>query len=130
MEISAVSSKAYTSAAVSVDDEEKVREIREQNADEKTKEYGVATKENKEKDAAEFNTSEFNEADIEDKVSNYLKNIMFTTNLTDESKTALQNYLNTFDVAQFIKNYGPFTSTAEISAALYQATRNMIKQQE
>lgn len=55
---------------------------------------------------------------------------MFTTNLTDKSSAALQNYLNTFDVAKFIKNYGPFTSTAEISSAMYAAVGSLIKQQE
>ena len=55
---------------------------------------------------------------------------MFTYNLTDESAAALQNYLNTFDVARFIKDYGPFTSTSEISAAMYAAVGSLIKQQE
>ena len=73
---------------------------------------------------------DYDEDDVEEKATNYLKNIMFVTNLTDESSAALQNYLNTFDVADFIKKYGPFSSTAEISAAMYAAVGSMIKQQE
>ena len=36
----------------------------------------------------------------------------------------------TFDAARFIKMYGPFTSTAEISAAMYAVTSHMIKYQQ
>ena len=104
MEISGVSSKAYTSAAASLEEEDELKETQE--------------------------SSEYDEDDVEEKATNYLKNIMFTTNLTDKSAAALQNYLNTFDVAQFIKTYGPFTSTSEISAAMYVATSGMIKQQQ
>lgn len=130
MEISGVSSKAYTSAAASVEEEEELQEQQEEKAAEEAKEYGVAAKEKQEKDVAQFATSEYDEADVEEKATNYLKNIMFTTKLTDKSSAALQNYLNTFDVAQFIKTYGPFTSTSEISAAMYAATSGLIKQQQ
>ena len=37
---------------------------------------------------------------------------------------------NSIDVAKFIKSYGPFTTTAEISAALYAVTSGMVKRQE
>ena len=97
---------------------------------EEAKEYGVAAKEKQEKDVTQFSSSDYDEDDVEEKATNYLKNIMFTTNLTDKSSAALQNYLNTFDVAKFIKNYGPFTSTAEISSAMYAAVGSLIKQQE
>lgn len=130
MEISGVSSKAYTSAAASLEEEDELKETQEENATDEAKEYGVSTKETEEKDTTQFSSSEYDEDDVEEKATNYLKNIMFTTNLTDKSVAALQNYLNTFDVAQFIKTYGPFTSTSEISAAMYAATSGMIKQQQ
>lgn len=130
MDISGVSSKAYTSAAASLEEEDELKETQEENATEEAKEYGVATKETKEKDMTQFSVSEYDEDDVEEKAINYLKNIMFTTKLTDKSAAALQNYLNTFDVAQFIKTYGPFTSTSEISAAMYAVTSGMIKQQQ
>lgn len=130
MEISGVSSTAYTSAAASVEEEDELQEEQEEKATEESKEYGVSTKEAEEKDTTQFSSSEYDEDDVEEKATNYLKNILFTTNLTDKSAAALQNYLNTFDVAQFIKTYGPFTSTSEISAAMYAATSGMIKQQQ
>lgn len=129
MEISGVSS-AYTSAASAVEEEDKVQEEQEEQATEETKEYGVTAKEKEENDVTQFSSSDYDEDDVEEKATNYLKNIMFVTNLTDESSAALQNYLNTFDVADFIKKYGPFSSTAEISAAMYAAVGSMIKQQE
>jgi hypothetical protein len=130
MEIFGVTSKAYTSAAAAAEDEEKLQEGQEEKATEEAKEYGVSAKEKQEKDIAQFATSVYDETDVEDKAVNYLKNIMFTTNLTDESSAALQNYLNTFDVAKFIKNYGPFNSSAEISAAMYAVTAGLVKQQD
>lgn len=130
MEIFGVTSKAYTSAAAAAEEEDELQETQEENAAEEAKEYGVAAKEKQEKDVTQFSSSDYDEDDVEEKATNYLKNIMFTTNLTDESSAALHNYLNTFDVAKFIKNYGPFNSSAEISAAMYAATSGMIKQQQ
>lgn len=130
MEIFGVTSKAYTSAAAAAEDEEKLQEGQEEKATEEAKEYGVSAKEKQEKDVTQFSSSDYDEDDVEEKATNYLKNIMFTINLTDESSAALHNYLNTFDVAKFIKNYGPFNSSAEISAAMYAATSGMIKQQQ
>ena len=130
MEISGVSSKAYTSAAASLEEEDELKETQEENATDEAKEYGVSTKEAEEKDTTQFSSSEYDEDDVEEKATNYLKNIMFTTNLTDKSAAALQNYLNTFDVAQFIKTYGPFASTSYVSAAFKASTSGMIKQQQ
>ena len=126
MEITGVSSKAYTSAAAAVEDDEKLQKEQE----EQTKEYGVSGAEKDEKDTTEFSSSSYDEADVQEKAENYLKNILFVGNLTDVSSAALQNYLNTFDVAKFIKSYGPFSSTSEITAAMYAATSGMIKYQE
>ena len=126
MEISGVSSKAYTSAAQGVEEDEELEETEE----EKAKEYGVSAKEKEEKDVTEFSSSDYSNTDVEAKAQNYLKNILFIGNLTDESKAALTQYLNTFDVAKFIRNYGPFASTSEISAAMYAATAGMVKHPE
>ena len=126
MDITGVSSKAYTSAAQGAEEEEKSEETQEQE----TKEYGVSKKKIEEKDVTEFSSSDYYESDIEEKAQNYLKNILFIGNLTEESQTAISRYMNTFDVAKFIKSYGPFSSTAEISAAMYAATAGMIKHPE
>ena len=126
MEITGVSSKAYTSAAQGAEEEEKLEEIEEQE----TKEYGVSKKKTEDKDVTEFSSSDYDESDVEEKAQNYLKNILFIGNLTEESQTAISRYMNTFDVAKFIKSYGPFSSTAEISAAMYAATAGMIKHPE
>ncbi len=123
MEISGVSSKAYTSAAQGVEEDEELEETQEEQA----KEYGVSAKEKEEKDVTEFSSSDYSNTDVEEKAQNYLKNILFVGNLTDESKSALTQYMNTFDVAKFIRNYGPFSSTSEISAAMYAATAGMVK---
>ena len=128
MEITGVS--AYTSASAAVEEEDKLQEKQEKQANEEAKEYGVTAKEKEQKDVTQFASSEYDEDDVEEKATNNLKNIMFVTNLTDESSAALQNYLNTFDVANFIKKYGPFSSTAEISAAMYAAVGSLIKQQQ
>lgn len=126
MEITGVNTKAYTSASAAVEEDEELQEAKE----EQTKEYGVSVKEKEEKDTTEFSSSNYDEADVEEKAENYLKNIIFVGCLTDASAAALQNYLNTFDVAKFIKDYGPFSSTSEISAAMYAAVGSLIKQQE
>ena len=126
MEITGVNSNAYTSASASVEEDEEMQETQEQEA----KEYGVSVKEKEEKDTTEFSSSDYDEADVEEKAENYLKNILFVGGLTEASEAALQNYLNTFDVAKFMKDYGPFTSTSEISAAMYAAVGSLIKQQQ
>lgn len=127
MEISGVSSKAYTSTAQGVDEEEKIEEEQEEQSTQKAKEYGVSVKEKEDKDVTEFSSSDYGESDVEEKAQNYLKNILFVGNLTEESQTAIARYMNTFDVSKFIKSYGPFSSTTEISAAMYAATAGLIK---
>ena len=126
MEITGVNSKAYTSASASVEEDEEMQETQEQEA----KEYGVSVKEKEEKDTTEFSSSDYDEADVEEKAENYLKNILFVGGLTEASEAALQNYLNTFDVAKFMKDYGPFTSTSEISGAMDAAVGSLIKQEQ
>lgn len=127
MEISGVSGSAYTSAAVSVEDEEKLQKTKEEQASEESKKT-----EKQEGDKVELSSKddEYTESEVEEKVQNYIQNILYTSNLTEASKAQLQQYLNTFDVAKFIKSYGPFNSTAEISAAMYAVTAGLIKRQE
>ncbi len=127
MEISGVSGSAYTSAAASVEDEEKLQKTKEEQASEESKKT-----EKQEGDKVELSSKddEYTESEVEEKVQNYIQNILYTSNLTEASKAQLQQYLNTFDVAKFIKSYGPFNSTAEISAAMYAVTAGLIKRQE
>lgn len=126
MEISGVSAKAYSSAAAAVDEDEEVKEAEEEKASQES-----SKTEKQEGDKVELSSKdEYSETDVEDKVSNYIQNILASGNLTDASIAQLQQYLSTFDVAKFIKSYGPFNSTAEISAALYAVTSGMVKRQE
>ncbi len=126
MEITGLSSKNYTSAAAAVEEDEEL----EQQETEEAEEYSVATKA-PEMDKAQFSSSDYDdETTVEEKAKNYIQNILFTNQLTEDSAAELQNYLNTFDVAQFIKSYGPFSSAAEISAAMYAVTAGMIKYQD
>lgn len=126
MEISGVSAKAYTSAAAAVDEDEELKEAEEEKASQE-----ASKTEKQEGDKVELSSKdEYSETDVEDNVSNYIQNILASGNLTDASIAQLQQYLSTFDVAKFIKSYGPFNSTAEISAALYAVTSGMVKRQE
>lgn len=126
MEISGVSAKTYTSAAAAIEEDEELKETEEQKASEES-----SKTEKKEGDKVDLSSKDdYSDEDVEEKVTNYIQNILFTSNLTEASKSQLQQYLNTFDVARFVKFYGPFTSTAEISAALYAVTSGMIKRQE
>ena len=126
MDISGVSAKAYTSAAAAVDEDEELKEAEEEKASQE-----ASKTEKQEGDKVELSSKdEYSETDVEDNVSNYIQNILASGNLTDASIAQLQQYLSTFDVAKFIKSYGPFNSTAEISAALYAVTSGMVKRQE
>lgn len=128
MEISGVTG-AYTSAAQGAEeiiDEQDPKKI----ADEKAKEETTKTKKKEAKDTVELSSSDFDEAGVEEKANNYVKNILVSLNLTDESRALLNQYMATFDTAKFIKNYGPFNSTAEISAAMYAVTSGLIRRQD
>lgn len=126
MEISGVSSSAYTSAAAAIEEDEELKEAEEEKASQE-----ASKTEKQEGDKVELSSKdEYSETDVEDNVSNYIQNILASGNLTDASIAQLQQYLSTFDVAKFIKSYGPFNSTAEISAALYAVTSGMVKRQE
>lgn len=126
MEISGVQPNAYTSAAAAVGEDEKKKEV----AEEKTSKETVKT-EKQDGDKVQISANDdFSEASVEEKASNYIQNLIATTLLTEESKTQIVNYLNNFDVQKFIKSYGPFSSNAEVSAALYAVTSGMVKRQE
>ena len=126
MEINNVSG-AYTSAAkvTETDDEKETKKAQEEEA----KEAKVGEKD--EKDTIEISQDDdYGESGIEEKAKNYVANILANTQLTDESRALIQQYMATFDAARFIKMYGPFTSTAEVSAAMYAITSHMVKYQQ
>ena len=126
MEINNVSG-AYTSAAkvTETDEEKETKKAQEEEA----KEAKVGEKD--EKDTIEISQDDdYGESGIEEKAKNYVANILANTQLTDESRALIQQYMATFDAARFIKMYGPFTTTAEVFAAMYAVTSHMIKYQQ
>ena len=70
------------------------------------------------------------ESTVNDKVTGFVQNLIAASNITDASREQLQRYLDTFDVAKFIKDYGPFESVRDISAAMYAVTSGLIKYKE
>ncbi len=124
MEISGVSAKAYTSAAAAI--EEEIKDV-----DEKTvAEEAVAVEKAGSDKVMISQTDDFSEKNVEEKASNYIQNLIATTLLTEDSKAQIINYSNNFDASKFIKSYGPFTTTAEVSAALYAVTSGMVRRQD
>lgn len=124
MEItSATSSKA--AYVKGLDDEEEENE--EQQVQE---EKDTAVKSKDEGDQVSFASEDLDETTINDKVSGFIQNLIAASNITDASKAQLQQYLDTFDVAKFIKSYGPFESVRDISAAMYAVTSGLIKYKE
>ncbi len=124
MEItSATSSKA--AYVKGLDDEEEENE--EQQVQE---EKDTAVKSKDEGDQVSFASEDLDETTINDKVSGFIQNLIAASNITDASKAQLQQYLDTFDVAKFIKDYGPFESVRDISAAMYAVTSGLIKYKE
>ncbi len=128
MEINSISSAFASAAGVEETDEQKETTKAQE---EKSKEESVKAKKREEKDTVDISTtSDYDEDDVEEKAANYIQNLQFVGNLTEESKAALQEYLRTFDASKFIKMYGPFTSTSEVTAAMYAATSGLIRKQE
>ena len=124
MEItSATSSKA--AYVKGLDDEEEEKE--EQQVQE---EQDTAVKSKDEGDQVSFASEDLDETTVNDKVSGFIQNLIAASNITDASKAQLQQYLDTFDVAKFIKSYGPFESVRDISAAMYAVTSGLIKYKE
>ena len=117
---------AYTSAAKVTEKEEEKNT--KKTLEDETKDKKV--KEHEEQDKVEFSaTDEFDAAGIEEKAKNYVVNILANPKLTEEAEALIRQYIQTFDVDKFIKMYGPFNSTAEVSAAMYAVTSHMIKYQ-
>lgn len=117
----------YTSAAkaVETEDEKKNKKVQdEQNQENKVKERDFEDKVELTK------TDDFDDAAIQEKANNYAANILANPKLTDEARELIQQYMATFDAAKFIKMYGPFTTTAEVSAAMYAVTSHLVKYQD
>ena len=124
MEItSATSSKA---AYVKGLDDEKEENEEQQVQEEKD----TAVKSKDAGDQVSFASEDLDETTVNDKVSGFIQNLIAASNITDASKSQLQQYLDTFDVAKFIKSYGPFESVRDISAAMYAVTSGLIKYKE
>lgn len=125
MEVNNVSG-AYTSASkiTETEEDEELYVIDEEEEEEETDEV--------ESDTVQLSqaSTEYDEDEVEEKAKNYILNILTNPNLTSASAALLNEYMTTFDAAKFIRMYGPFTSTAEISAAMYAVTSGMIKYDE
>lgn len=124
MEVNNVSG-AYTSASkITETEEDEELLVNEEEEEEETAEV--------ENDTVELSqaSTEYDEDEVEEKAKNYILNILTNPNLTSASAALLNEYMTTFDAAKFIRMYGPFTSTAEISAAMYAVTSGMIKYDE
>ena len=121
MEItSATTAKAAYVKDLTEEDEE---ELEQQQAQEEE----AAVTDKQETDQVAFSSKDLDEETVEEKAEGYIQNILIAANLTDASKTALQRYLQNFDVASFIKKYGPFESVRDISAAMYAVTAGLVK---
>ena len=118
---------AYSSAVKATEkDEEKTTK---KPQEEETKEKKV--REREEQDKIEiFAANEFDNAGIEEKANNYIANILANPKLTKDAEALIKQYMQTFDVEKFVEMYGPFASTAEVSAAMYAVTSHMVKYED
>lgn len=124
MEItSATTSKAAYVKGLTEEDEEELEQ-------QEVQEEETAVQDKQETDQVAFSTSDLDEETVEEKAEGYIQNILIAANLTDQSQAELQRYLQNFDVATFIKKYGPFESVRDISAAMYAVTAGMVKYQQ
>ena len=124
MEITSATS-AKATYVKGLDDEEEENEEQEVQEEQ---EPAVTSKE--EGDQVSFASEDLDESTVNDKVTGFVQNLIAASNITDASREQLQRYLDTFDVAKFIKSYGPFESVRDISAAMYAVTSGLIKYKE
>lgn len=122
MEITSATAKSAYVKGLDEEEENEEQEVQEE------KEPAVKSKD--EGDKVSFASEDLDETKVSDKVTGFVQNLIVSANLTDASRAQLQRYLDTFDVAKFIKNYGPFESVRDISAAMYAVTSGLVKYQE
>lgn len=122
MEITSATAKSAYVKGLDDEEENEEQEVHE--------EQEPAVKVKDEGDKVSFASADLDDTAVSDKVTGFVQNLIVSANLTDESRGQLQKYLDTFDVAKFIKNYGPFESIRDISAAMYAVTSGLIKYQQ
>lgn len=124
MEITSATNAAKANYVKGLDDEEE-----EFETEETAEEENAVT--DTEPDAVNLTQADtYDEATVEEKVNNYIQNFLANPKLTDGARADLQRYLQDFDAAKFIKTYGPFESTRDISAAMYAVTVGLVKYQD
>lgn len=122
MEITSATAKSAYVKGLDEEEENEQQEVQE--------EQEPAVKVKDEGDKVSFASADLDDTAVSDKVTGFVQNLIVSANLTDESRGQLQKYLDTFNVAKFIKNYGPFESVRDISAAMYAVTSGLIKYQQ
>lgn len=122
MEITSATAKSAYVKGLDEEEENEQQDVQE--------EQEPAVKVKDEGDKVSFASADLDDTAVSDKVTGFVQNLIVSANLTDESRGQLQKYLDTFDVAKFIKNYGPFESVRDISAAMYAVTSGLIKYQQ
>lgn len=123
MEITSATTAKATYVKGLTEEEEEL----EQEQERKGQDEEVSLEDKQATDQIAFSNQELDDTTVQEKAKGYIQNILIASKLTEQSKTELQRYLQNFDVASFIKKYGPFESTRDISAAMYAATSGLIK---
>ncbi|MBS6603365.1 MAG: hypothetical protein KH301_06380 [Brachyspira sp.] len=124
MEITSATTPAKANYVKGRDDEEEEQQAQETTAEEN------AVAETEPDKVTLTRDDNYDTANVEEKVNNYIQNFLANPKLTDAARAALKTYLNDFDAAAFIKAYGPFESARDISAAMYAVTAGLVKYQD
>ena len=124
MEITSATTPAKANYDKGRDDEEEEQQAQETTAEEN------AVAETEPDKVTLTRDDNYDTANVEEKVNNYIQNFLANPKLTDAARAALKTYLNDFDAAAFIKAYGPFESARDISAAMYAVTAGLVKYQD
>ncbi len=124
MEIRSATTPAKANYVKGRDDEEEEQQAQETTAEEN------AVAETEPDKVTLTRDDNYDTANVEEKVNNYIQNFLANPKLTDAARAALKTYLNDFDAAAFIKAYGPFESARDISAAMYAVTAGLVKYQD